>query len=526
MVLTGLLREAVARGTVDRQMRLVPWLLASLVLGFARPTFADEPTYHAVIDNVTLEPSSLGGQRLRVSVSMISFEGKVIDAPEAASIKLVVNGGKLDAPLGIGTFGATAGDLAIVFVVQTSLGFTDVLPVVASALDDAVLAVASERTQIAILTYGESLGSGKFGGAKSARGKILAIASDGSVGEPLLLDTLERALVLLKKAKTKPEGRPLRKMIVAISDGRDASSDRERVVRIATRAAKEDVRIHAFAYSPKDVRRPLLLLGELSKRSLGTFRWIRGGKADSWIPAFEQLQTEIAKQLVLTFYLASDDDVAGKKLRIATTGRAEVISLNEHKIPVAGCAGEPCDPGTYCTGERCVAPRPPHRRGVLGWIAMIGAIGLGAIVALGSIGFMMSKRQQAAARRAAMPPGGIAAVRKAKPSRAPPQVALPIQPVGARPRVQVLSGPRTGEELALKHGFFFGKAPGCDLLLDDGHTSGHHAQVTMDPAGICVLHDYGSTNGTFVNGVRITNVTLEHGATIRIGSTEFRFLAQ
>jgi len=90
----------------------------------------------------------------------------------------------------------------------------------------------------------------------------------------------------------------------------------------------------------------------------------------------------------------------------------------------------------------------------------------------------------------------------------------------------VISGPYAGRELPLKHGFFIGKAPGCDLLLDDGFTSGHHAQFVMDGSGKVTLFDYGSTNGTFVNGQKITTVVLEHNSTIKIGSTELRFLAQ
>jgi pSer/pThr/pTyr-binding forkhead associated (FHA) protein len=48
----------------------------------------------------------------------------------------------------------------------------------------------------------------------------------------------------------------------------------------------------------------------------------------------------------------------------------------------------------------------------------------------------------------------------------------------------------------------------------------------MDGGGNCQIFDRGSTNGTFVNGSRITQLALQHGAQIRIGSTELIFLAQ
>jgi len=113
-----------------------------------------------------------------------------------------------------------------------------------------------------------------------------------------------------------------------------------------------------------------------------------------------------------------------------------------------------------------------------------------------------------------------------RPSQAQPaQAAAPVQ--AAQPVLFVLSGPRTGHRLPLHHGFVIGKAPGSHLVLDhDGFASGQHAMILMDARGNCTLVDQGSTNGTFVNGVRVTQVALTHGVAIRVGSTELRFLAQ
>jgi pSer/pThr/pTyr-binding forkhead associated (FHA) protein len=94
------------------------------------------------------------------------------------------------------------------------------------------------------------------------------------------------------------------------------------------------------------------------------------------------------------------------------------------------------------------------------------------------------------------------------------------------PALIIMTGPRAGERLLLRHGFWIGKQPGCDLLIEDGYTSSQHAQIAMDANGGCRLYDYNSTNGTFLNNVRVSDTPLDHGATIRIGSTELRFLAQ
>src|SRR5262249_5141256 len=147
--------------------------------------------------------------------------------------------------------------------------------------------------------------------------------------DPVLLDAIDRALNVLKKDEA------ARKMIIVIGDGRDAAQDRERVTRAGQRAAKEGVRIHSLAYSPVDMRRPLLALGELSKRSLGTFRWPGQGRkpiAETWNDSFKQLTDEIDKQNVITYYASADDDVAGKKLVLKLSGRIDVAS-NELKVP-------------------------------------------------------------------------------------------------------------------------------------------------------------------------------------------------
>jgi len=393
------------------------------------------------------------------------------------------------------------------------------------------------------VTYGDSVGPAKLGSLKAARAKLRQLTSEGPAAEPVLLDALDRALRLLKGAKTEPPGRPLRKMIVIVSDGRDRSDDRDRVTTLGKRAGAAGVRIHTFAHAPNDVRRPLLLLGELSKRSFGTFRWLRKDATTlaSWQSRFEQLAAEIKDQYVLTYFI--DDDLGGRELKLVTTGRTALTSLNELRVPAAGCNGEPCEVGSYCA-DACTQVRTGGGRGVMGWIFTVLGIALGAALLLGGIGFAMSKRQQASGQDPAAPrlpdvPGAMP-LAPGMPSRppvaAPPMSAPPAHAPGAPrvpapaptggPRLYVMTGPRAGEMLGLRHGFLIGAAPTSDFVIADGFASTHHAQVGMDGRGNCWIADLGSTNGTFVNGVRVTQKPLDHGVTVRIGSTDLRFLAE
>jgi pSer/pThr/pTyr-binding forkhead associated (FHA) protein len=60
---------------------------------------------------------------------------------------------------------------------------------------------------------------------------------------------------------------------------------------------------------------------------------------------------------------------------------------------------------------------------------------------------------------------------------------------------------------------------GCDVLLADPEVSRRHARIVLTGAG-AEVEDLGSTNGTFVNGRRITGRTaLQPGDRIAFGNT-------
>lgn len=63
-----------------------------------------------------------------------------------------------------------------------------------------------------------------------------------------------------------------------------------------------------------------------------------------------------------------------------------------------------------------------------------------------------------------------------------------------------------------------GRAPDCELVLRDSRASRRHARLTARD-GVLVLTDLGSTNGTRVNGHRVSEVVLGAGDRITIGET-------
>ena len=503
---------------MKRALLATMFVLASTALAYGQSADESKTSNRVVVDRVELQPSPLTGYNLRVYVSALSLNGQQVDltptAAEPKTVKLFIGASEKKFPYALGSYDATQSDTAIVVLVQAGLDYTEALPHIQESLDRDLLTALPDHTQIAVLTFGDTTASGKLQSIKSVRGR-LSLSGDNSPGDPALSDSLDRAFLILRKAKTEPEGRPIRKLIVVIGDGRDMAADKERITRAGTRAAKDGVRIHTIAYSPNDIRRPMLALGELSKRSLGTFRWVRKGGVDSWKAAFEQLRDEIGKQHVVTFFVDAGEEIAGRKMHIATV-RTNAES-NEAKIPEPACGVNACASG-YCVADKCVAYKADNGRGIFGWILMIGGIAVGGFAVLFIIGFVITKVQESKGKAPKAPKAG-----PGQPAAPPPGFLPNGRPM---PALMIMSGPRTGERHMLFNGFLIGKQPGCTLIIEDGYTSSQHAQIGMDAMGNCKIYDRGSTNGTYVNGVRVTESALTHGINFRIGSTEMRFLAE
>lgn len=105
-------------------------------------------------------------------------------------------------------------------------------------------------------------------------------------------------------------------------------------------------------------------------------------------------------------------------------------------------------------------------------------------------------------RTPATPRGGVAVT----PAR---QTMLLVQPDGQKAFPFRLEGPTT-----------IGRAPECELRLEDTYVSQQHARI-FDRDANWYVEDLGSTNGTFVNEQKlVAPAMLTPGDTIRVGTTK------
>jgi Inner membrane component of T3SS, cytoplasmic domain len=122
---------------------------------------------------------------------------------------------------------------------------------------------------------------------------------------------------------------------------------------------------------------------------------------------------------------------------------------------------------------------------------------------------------------------------------APPVFSLPTEPITAQPvhsqpspptsgtpniarRLVITSGPKEGLEIELpSEQLAIGRSSESGLVIRDDYTSTHHARLMLWNDG-WVVQDLDSTNGTFLDGVRVTLPTpIPMNTPITIGTTSF-----
>lgn len=82
-----------------------------------------------------------------------------------------------------------------------------------------------------------------------------------------------------------------------------------------------------------------------------------------------------------------------------------------------------------------------------------------------------------------------------------------------------------GRKFPVEDGLVIGRVPECDIVIEDSKSSRRHARLIV-AGGVVEIEDLGSSNGTFLNGARITKRVLRAGDTVQIGTTALRFETQ
>jgi pSer/pThr/pTyr-binding forkhead associated (FHA) protein len=160
----------------------------------------------------------------------------------------------------------------------------------------------------------------------------------------------------------------------------------------------------------------------------------------------------------------------------------------------------------------------------LGFLAVLWLFVIVAVQVIRSdlFGAKMAQRTTTATRRTPAPTAPTA--RQQPPQQ---QARRPQNPDtgrsrrGAPTQLVVTQGSLAGTTVALQgQTITLGRAHDSTIVLDDDYASSRHARIYPDQSGQWIVEDLNSTNGTYLDRMRLTSPTpLQPGVAIRIGRT-------
>jgi S1-C subfamily serine protease/pSer/pThr/pTyr-binding forkhead associated (FHA) protein len=200
---------------------------------------------------------------------------------------------------------------------------------------------------------------------------------------------------------------------------------------------------------------------------------------------------------------------------------AEVIRfLRELNIAYAS-VGKTCLMASLSGGGGLVLPIMIGMAVTLAIVAVVFAWRGGA--AVGAVGQYMSRRLTGIRKRGEEDIADHRPAQRELPRHAPSPAALAS--TAAALALQPSGG---GSPFALEVGktVVVGRGRQCGIIINDETVSSSHARLEPDTKGSQVtVADLNSSNGTFLNGKRITNGVASVGDAVRFGSAEYKLVA-
>lgn len=507
------------------------FLLLLLLVAVASSAWAGKTYCHLE----RIDPTQYDDGILRAYVSVVELEGTVVDDKGPKQFTLRANNKSLGAPIKADKFENISEPLDVAIVIETSALYgppkavtavlvnkdgkkqttakakkaekkqkkgakaapteEQVAPKVKDPIDAVKDAVASfldnfdPRWRVLLIHYhDEVVPHPPLRPAGAITDELDELGYEMEARDLRLVEAVGAAILQLNKPRA--DGKQARKAIILVSDGLNYQMDRKLFRGLGDRAAQARIPIHTIGFSPTDERGPLLNLGEISKRSNGTFRWAR--KQSDLDAQFETLIEELRKQYVLTFKTGSIGDLQRK---LFTLNCEDVVSNN----------------------FVFDATKLPKGMKWYWWVL----IGLGALLLIVLVIAVIANNRTP---HMVGPMGQHAGGQMPMPGQQ--QVAAGVPTRGL---LIGITGTFVGQKLQVGHQVHtLGKGPSTFQITDDPSVSTNHAEIQFFPQYGFVITDKGSTNGTYVNDARIAQPTvLRDGDMIKLGShTLFKFRAE
>lgn len=491
-------------------------LLLTLLLGLS-PAAVNASKPRCRLEQVDLSAFE-GSNQVKVVGGRVELEGTLSADQPAPVHRLLVAGKAVAKAEKMELFERSGRDMYIALLIENSALYAPSIEKIREAIKE-FLESMPPRVKVRLILYGYEIEQQPNFMPAQAVTPLLDDINPDDQGDVQLLKAISAGLTALNKVQPGKDkaGKPLpepRKLIVLLSDGLNELMDRKSFRRTGDLLRHNNVSLFPVAYSPRDDRGPLLNLGELAKRSSGTFRWAQ--KDENLKEQFQNLSEELRQTPVFTFTtkkLDLDD------LRVASFG----LQCAELKSPSFEFSGVP--------------PKKPSRW----WKWVLGILlSLVALWGLAQLAVVILKRRAAKLGiqfpSAAPTPGGPQVAATLPPPGAPAAGVyqpVPIVPGGrlyTATLIGIGAGQLGGQRIKVEAGLMICKGPypnaggGVLFVGDDPSLGERHLELRRDGAGFA-LFDGGAPSGTFINDRRVAAPTrLQDGDIIRLGeTTQFRF---
>jgi pSer/pThr/pTyr-binding forkhead associated (FHA) protein len=458
----------------------------------------------------------------------LELEGNMRPAPRGG-YRLLLDGKPLPGrALRRATFAGVPRPLLVALVMQNDSAYEQDLSAVKTGAR-AFVRRLPPRAKVTVIAYAQEVQRQlSLGSPKQALAAIKRVKPVDDVGGVELVEAIKMGLRGVAAGEA-----GARRMVVVVSDGRNETAKRDLFRALGSKAQQDGIPIYPIAFSPIDERVPLLNLGEIAKRSRGTFRWARQPTGIG--EQFANLAQEINQQQVLTFRLP--DACARAHTLQVLSGR---LRSNSVKVPAVKLAtgGRRVDGAGAGGGSATVL-----------WVALGGG-GLLLAAAVLVLGIVLSRRRSRKPQPQPPQPQPQPQPQPEPQPEPPPQPQPPEpqpepqpQPPELQPLIPELGGPApyqppaagavrfvlqgvsaqvAGWRVELREGTaLVGTAADCAVRLsrEDG-VAIYHAELQLQH-GRLLLEDLESGAPVWVNGHVVKHVSLRDGDTLQLGRVQF-----
>jgi hypothetical protein len=491
--------------------RLLSVILLAVVGITALPTvgWAQLSTYRIdvrkaeVVDNeYTIFFSLLGSNQQAIK----RVDPKAIKVLDADNQESVLNTGETEIKL---LADRTDRHVAIMFLVANTRAFNNKSTNSRIAVKEFVERVRSNGDLVGMVTYGRTYSNIPFSPDIAAIGTQIEGIPDGDEAEPRFFNALGRATN--RFAQDLDQQQIDLKYLVIISNGAGAWTGRtnrsfgdQKVAKFSAKLKELGIIPIIIGFEPLEADdRGIQMLRQLASQAKGTFREAKDSEdvLDMSTAAYD----EIYGSHVMTFHSSGLTHGEQHKIRLSATVDAQKLKSPPYQLYV-----------------------PEHKTAWVLWIVIIGGIllllGLLAAMVVGIV-ILVRRRKTVDEEEMYYEPEPMMMAPVAG-QVAPAMVKEEhddTPPAQYYARLRAKTGPLHGRNFYLTEKVVtMGSAESNQIQLDDGTISKKHAGIRIKNERVEV-HDFGSTNGVFINGRRVSQQYLKNGDIIKMGDTELEF---